>query len=56
MSVSCLPTAIDGDSRRDGRCHGEVGGVAEHVKGRRELAHMGVIEFLPAHKNIKFQF
>ena len=38
-----MPKAIDGDSRRDGRCHGEVGGVAEHVKERRELAHTRVV-------------
>ena len=37
------PTTIGGDSRRDGRYHGEVGGVAEHVKETRQLAHMGIV-------------
>ena len=34
---------IDGDSRRDRRCHGEVSGFVEHVKERRELAHIEVV-------------
>ena len=37
------PAVIGGDSRRDGRCHGEVVGVVKYIKERRELAHMGVV-------------
>ena len=56
---SCLPTVIDDDSRRDGRCYGEVGGVVEHVKKRRELAHIRLCVGIRAawlHKKVEEEY